>query len=65
MGRGVRKTIRIVEVPIYLLAMAMGCWNSGSTTLAVVLLVTSIGRLWINHITDSSVYKDSNERKSE
>ena len=65
MGKKVRRVIRIVEVPIYLLAMAMGCWNSGSTTLAVVLLGVSLFRLWINHITDSSVYKDSNERKSE
>ena len=61
MGKKVRQVIRIVEVPIYLLAMAMGCWNSGQGTLGVVLLGISIFRLWTNHITDSSVYKDSDE----
>ena len=51
------KTIRIIEVPIYLMAMAMGCWNNGSGALAIVLMVISIFRLWVNVVTDSSVYK--------
>tara|TARA_R100001015_G_C4601646_1_gene156599 strand:+ start:1000 stop:1203 length:204 start_codon:yes stop_codon:yes gene_type:complete len=65
LGKRVRKAIRIIEVPIYLLAMGVGCLNNGQGTLGVVLLGISIFRLWTNHITDSSVYKDSNERKSE
>jgi len=61
MSKGLRKTIRIIEVPIYLLAMGVGCLNNGQGTLGVVLLGISIFRLWTNHITDSSVYKDGNE----
>ena len=52
------KAIRILEVPIYLLVIALFCIENESTAMGIFLIVISIGRLWINHITDSSVYKD-------
>ena len=58
MGKDLRRIIRIVEVPIYLLALAIGCFNEGSTGFGLVLLAISIFRLWTNHITDEHVYRD-------
>ena len=52
------KAIRILEVPIYLLVIALGCIENGSTAMGIFIGIISIGRLFVNHITDSSVYKD-------
>ena len=58
MGKDLRRVIRIVEVPIYLLTLAIGCFNEGSTGFGLVLSAISIFRLWTNHITDEHVYRD-------
>jgi hypothetical protein len=58
MGKDLRRIIRIVEVPIYLLTLAIGCLNEGSTFFGLLLLTISVFRLWTNHITDEHVYKD-------
>ena len=51
------KTIRIPEVPLYLLVIALGCLENGSTAMAIILILISIARLVVNSITDTSVYK--------
>ena len=56
MGR--MKILRILEVPIYLLVIALFCIENDSTAMGIFLIVISIGRLFVNHITDDSVYKD-------
>jgi len=48
-----RKSIRILEVPLLLLAIALGTYIEGNTIFAI-----SIIRLVVNHITDDSVYKN-------
>jgi hypothetical protein len=58
MGKDLRRIIRIVEVPIYLLTLSIGCLNEGSTFFGLLLLGISVFRLWINHITDEHVYRD-------
>ena len=52
------KAIRILEVPIYLLVIALFCIENEATATGIFLIVISIGRLFVNHITDDSVYKD-------
>tara|TARA_R100000734_G_C3281301_1_gene74857 strand:+ start:567 stop:731 length:165 start_codon:yes stop_codon:yes gene_type:complete len=51
------KMIRILEVPIYLLTIALGTYIEGSTTMALVLAGISVTRLIVNVVTDESVYK--------
>tara|TARA_R100000908_G_C3630605_1_gene71653 strand:+ start:335 stop:499 length:165 start_codon:yes stop_codon:yes gene_type:complete len=51
------KVIRILEVPLYLLVIALGCLEEGATTTAIILTLISIVRLIVNSITDTSVYK--------
>ena len=51
------KAIRILEVPLYLLVIALGCLENDSTAMAIILIVISIARLVVNSITDSSIYK--------
>jgi len=51
------KAIRILEVPIYLLVIALGCLEEGATIIAIILILVSIARLVVNTITDTSVYK--------
>jgi len=53
-----RKSIRILEVPLLLLAIALGTYIEGNTIFAIVLFAISIIRLVVNHITDDSVYKN-------
>ena len=55
------KMIRILEVPIYLLVIALGCYESGSSKIGTLLVVVSILRLWINHLTDENVYNSKGE----
>ena len=51
------KTIRILEVPIYLLVIALFCIENGATGMGILLMAISVGRLWTNHITDDFIYK--------
>ena len=51
------KAIRILEVPIYLLVIAMACYEIGAPGTAVFLVLVSFARLFTNTITDDSVYK--------
>ena len=52
------KAIRILEVPIYLLVIALFCIENESTSMGIFLILISISRLVVNSITDSSVYKN-------
>ena len=51
------KAIRILEVPIYLLVIALGCIENGSTAMGIFIAIISIVRLFTNHITDEFIYK--------
>ena len=51
------KVIRILEVPIYLLVIALGCIENGSTAMGIFITIISIVRLVVNSITDTSIYK--------
>jgi len=55
------KAIRILEVPIYLLVIAMGCYEIGAPGTAVFLVLVSFARLFTNTITDDSIYKHKGE----
>ena len=52
-----KKLIRIVEVPCYLLTIATACIEMGYTGTAIFLIIVSAARLYVNHITDESCYK--------
>ena len=52
-----RKYIRSLEIPIYLLVIALFCLENGDKAIAAFLLIVSIGRLIINVITDKAIYK--------
>jgi hypothetical protein len=52
-----RKYFRALEVPFYLLVMALACLERGSTVVAVFLILISVGRLVVNVITDEFIYK--------
>lgn len=52
-----RKYIRSLEVPLYLLVIAMACLERGHATLSMILCIISVGRLVVNVITDEFVYK--------
>jgi len=51
------KTIRILEVPIYLLVIALFCIENEAIGIGIFLMAISVGRLWTNHITDDTIYK--------
>jgi hypothetical protein len=51
------KAIRILEVPIYLLVIALFCIENNLISTGIFLIVISIARLWTNHITDDTIYK--------
>ena len=51
------KAIRILEVPLYLLVIALGCLEEGAITMAIILILISIVRLVVNTITDTFIYK--------
>ena len=51
------KAIRILEIPLYLLVIALFCIENGSTAMGIFLILISIVRLWTNHITDDTIYK--------
>ena len=52
-----RKYIRALEVPFYLLVIALACLERGNTGVAIFLLLISVGRLVVNVITDEFNYK--------
>ena len=52
-----RKYIRLLEVPIYLLVIALACLERGDTGVAIVLILVSVGRLIVNSVTDEFNYK--------
>ena len=51
------KPIRILEVPLLLLVIALACLEIGNVGIAVFLVIVSVGRLIINSITDKVTYK--------
>tara|TARA_R100000664_G_C2646980_1_gene69347 strand:- start:136 stop:300 length:165 start_codon:yes stop_codon:yes gene_type:complete len=51
------RLIRILEIPIYLLVIALFCLENGSHSVGIFLILISIVRLWTNHITDDTIYK--------
>ena len=51
------KSIRILEVPIYLLVIALFCIENEAKVMGIFLIVISVGRLWTNHITDDTINK--------
>ena len=51
------KSIRILETPIYLLVIAMACYEMGAGEIAIFLAIVSAARLYVNIITYDSVYK--------
>ena len=51
------RLIRILEVPLLLLVMAVGCIEEGSIGVSVFLIAISITRLIVNVVTDSTIYK--------
>tara|TARA_R110000782_G_scaffold14510_2_gene43312 strand:- start:467 stop:631 length:165 start_codon:yes stop_codon:yes gene_type:complete len=51
------KYLRALEVPFYLLVIALGVLEQGNTGLAIILILVSVGRLIINGITDEFIYK--------
>ena len=51
------KSIRILETPIYLLVIAMACYEFGAGVTAIFLAIVSAARLYANIITYDSVYK--------
>jgi len=53
-----RKFIRILEVPLLLLALSFGVYAEGGYGTSLFLLIISVVRLWINVITDSIIYKN-------
>jgi len=53
-----RKFIRILEVPILLLAISFGTYMDGSYLTAIFLLTVSTLRLWVNVVTDNTIYRD-------
>ena len=55
------KAIRILEVPIYLLVISLFCIENGSTAMGIFLIIISTGRLFTNHITDDTIYKNKGD----
>ncbi len=51
------KFIRILEVPLLLLILALECMQESSYVTFVFLMAVSITRLIVNVITDDTIYK--------
>ncbi len=51
------KVIRILEVPLLLLIMGIGCVQEDLIGMALFLFAISITRLIVNVITDDTIYK--------
>ena len=52
-----RKYLRALEVPFYILVMALLCLEQGNTAMSIFLILISVGRLVVNVITDEFIYK--------
>ena len=52
------KAIRILEVPLLLLLIAMGCIEEGLIGMPIFLVAISVTRLVVNIITDDTIYKN-------
>jgi hypothetical protein len=52
-----KKYLRALEVPFYLLVIAFACLERGNTYTAILLVLVSLGRLAVNVITDEFTYK--------
>ena len=52
-----KKYIRALEIPLYLLVIALFCLEQGNTAMSIFLIIISIGRLIVNVITDEFIYK--------
>jgi len=52
-----KKYIRALEVPLYLLVIALACLERGNTGLAIILGIISASRLVVNVMTDEFIYK--------
>tara|TARA_Y100000593_G_scaffold80430_1_gene150160 strand:+ start:328 stop:510 length:183 start_codon:yes stop_codon:yes gene_type:complete len=52
-----KKYIRALEVPLYLLVIALFCLEQGNTSMSIFLIVISIARLIVNVLTDEFIYK--------
>jgi hypothetical protein len=51
------KVIRILEVPLLLLIIAIICIEEGYMGYSIFLIIISILRLWVNVATDDIIYK--------
>ncbi len=51
------RAVRILEVPLLLLVLAFNSYTNDSMGWAIFILVISIVRLFINHVTDDIIYK--------
>jgi|TARA_R110002050_G_scaffold6317_1_gene26370 hypothetical protein len=51
------KMIRILEVPLLLLVIAIGCIEEGLIGTPIFLIAISVTRLIVNVITDDFIYK--------
>jgi len=51
------KMIRILEVPLLLLVIAIGCIEEGLIGTSIFLIAISVTRLIVNVITDDFIYK--------
>jgi len=49
------KVIRILEVPLLLLIIAMMSIENGLTGIPIFLITISILRLWVNVVTDNTL----------
>ena len=52
-----KKYIRALEVPFYLLIIAYACVERGNTGIAILLGIVSVLRLLTNVLTDEFIYK--------
>ena len=55
--KNLKKYIRALEVPLYLLVIALFCLEQGSTAMSIFIMIISAGRLVVNVITDDIIYK--------
>lgn len=52
-----KKYIRALEVPIYLLTIGLFCLEQGNTIISIFLILISAIRLIVNVGTDEFIYK--------
>ena len=53
--KNAQKYIRALEIPFYLLVIALACFERGNKGVACFLVVISIGRLITNVMTDEFI----------